>query len=111
MEENTNHGTTAVTRDPDSTPTPEASSVEVPESGDGASKAIAIENDQPEAREEGETAPEAAPASAPPADIDFERAFVDYLRYERNMSPETIRAYEKDLHQFLRFFARDGGRV
>ncbi len=41
--------------------------------------------------------------------VNFEEAFVNYLRYERNMSPETIRAYEKDLFQFLRFFKnRDG---
>ncbi len=39
----------------------------------------------------------------------FEEVFVNYLRYERNMSPETIRAYEKDLHQFLRFFAKGDG--
>ena len=44
--------------------------------------------------------------------VDFEKEFVKYLRYERNMSPETIRAYEKDLHQFLRFFATgDGTKV
>ncbi len=42
-------------------------------------------------------------------DINFEESFISYLRYERNMSPETIRAYEKDLHQFLRFFSRDPG--
>ena len=41
--------------------------------------------------------------------INYEEAFVNYLRYERNMSPETIRAYEKDLHQFMRFFARGDG--
>ncbi|MBI4583114.1 MAG: tyrosine recombinase XerC [Planctomycetes bacterium] len=42
---------------------------------------------------------------------DFEAAFVNYLRYERNMSPETIRAYEKDLYQFLRFFRnQEGGK-
>ncbi len=39
----------------------------------------------------------------------FEEIFVSYLRYERNMSPETIRAYEKDLHQFLRFFTKGEG--
>ena len=39
----------------------------------------------------------------------LEEVFVNYLRYERNMSPETIRAYEKDLHQFLRFFAKGDG--
>jgi integrase/recombinase XerC len=41
----------------------------------------------------------------------FEEVFVSYLRYERNMSPETIRAYEKDLHQFLRFFAKGEGET
>jgi len=41
--------------------------------------------------------------------VNYEEAFVNYLRYERNMSPETIRAYEKDLHQFMRFFARGDG--
>ncbi len=44
--------------------------------------------------------------------INFEEEFVKYLRYERNMSPETIRAYEKDLHQFLRFYSKgDGTKV
>ncbi len=43
------------------------------------------------------------------AETNFEEAFVNYLRYERNMSPETIRAYEKDLHQFLRFFHKGDG--
>lgn len=38
--------------------------------------------------------------------VDFEKEFVNYLRYERNMSPETIRAYEKDLFQFMRFFRK-----
>ena len=42
-------------------------------------------------------------------EIDVEEEFINYLRYERNMSPETIRAYEKDLHQFLRFFSGDEG--
>ena len=41
--------------------------------------------------------------------INYEEAFVNYLRYERNMSPETIRAYEKDLHQFIRFFSKGDG--
>lgn len=43
------------------------------------------------------------------APMNFEEVFVSYLRYERNMSPETIRAYEKDLHQFLRYFSKDNG--
>jgi len=45
------------------------------------------------------------------AETNFEEAFVNYLRYERNMSPETIRAYEKDLHQFLRFFHKGDGSL
>ena len=52
----------------------------------------------------------AAPApgiETPAADMDFEKEFVRYLREERNMSPETIRAYEKDLHQFMRFFCKE----
>jgi integrase/recombinase XerC len=42
-------------------------------------------------------------------EVNYQDAFVNYLRYERNMSPETIRAYEKDLHQFLRFFHKGDG--
>ncbi len=42
-------------------------------------------------------------------EINYQDAFVNYLRFERNMSPETIRAYEKDLHQFLRFFHKGDG--
>jgi len=34
--------------------------------------------------------------------------FVNYLRYERNMSPETIRAYQKDLEQFINHVTPDG---
>jgi integrase/recombinase XerC len=52
---------------------------------------------------------ETSPTTSTISAIDFEEAFVSYLRYERNMSPETIRAYEKDLHQFLRFFSRGDG--
>jgi integrase/recombinase XerC len=48
--------------------------------------------------------------AASPGSINYEEAFVKYLRYERNMSPETIRAYEKDLYQFLRFFSKGDGR-
>ncbi|MCZ6792819.1 MAG: tyrosine recombinase XerC [Planctomycetota bacterium] len=58
-----------------------------------------------------ESSAQEAAANDVPADMDFEKAFVDYLRYERNMSPETIRAYEKDLHQFLRFFAQGDGNA
>ncbi len=33
--------------------------------------------------------------------------FIDYLRYEKNMSPETTRAYEKDLAQFIEYISPD----
>ena len=49
--------------------------------------------------------------AATTAAVNFEEIFVSYLRYERNMSPETIRAYEKDLHQFLRFFSKGAGEA
>jgi integrase/recombinase XerC len=49
--------------------------------------------------------------AATTAAVNFEEIFVSYLRYERNMSPETIRAYEKDLHQFLRFFSKGEGEA
>jgi integrase/recombinase XerC len=50
-------------------------------------------------------------ASGTSTSTNFEEVFVNYLRYERNMSPETIRAYEKDLHQFLRHFAKGTGEA
>jgi integrase/recombinase XerC len=70
-----------------------------------------------------EKAPDRRPATAPLAEgaartaerpgskapANLQEVFINYLRYERNMSPETIRAYEKDLHQFLRFFSKDDG--
>ena len=43
------------------------------------------------------------------ADIDFEEAFKGYLQCERNLSPRTVRAYEKDLQQFLMFFSKGDG--
>ena len=121
MEENTQSNTTAVTSQPEGAPAADPSPTENPPR-EAPSTPVAGESDTtpeapattPEAPastpEPSETAPSesAAPSNASPApgsaDIDFEKAFVDYLRYERNMSPETIRAYEKDLHQFLRFF-------
>ncbi len=38
----------------------------------------------------------------------MQEQFVNYLRYERNMSPETIRAYQKDLEQFISHVTPDG---
>jgi tyrosine recombinase XerC len=34
--------------------------------------------------------------------------YLEYLRVERNMSPETLRAYDKDLHIFEEFCTRAG---
>jgi integrase/recombinase XerC len=56
-----------------------------------------------------EEAPTGTATRDPSTPLNYEEAFISYLRYERNMSPETIRAYEKDLYQFMRFFRnRDG---
>lgn len=81
---------------------------------------VAVAADKPaisESQPDSEPAPpsaEAQNAETQGAEIqsdgtDGAEIFLKYLRYERNMSPETIRAYEKDLHQFLRFFSRDDG--
>jgi integrase/recombinase XerC len=37
------------------------------------------------------------------------RAFLTFLRYNRNVSPHTLRAYETDLTQFLDFVASSAG--
>ena len=37
-------------------------------------------------------------------------AFLDYLRFNRNLSTRTVRAYESDLKQFLGFLERRFGR-
>lgn len=37
----------------------------------------------------------------------MQQMFIDYLRYEKNMSPETIRAYQKDLAQFIKYISPD----
>ena len=40
---------------------------------------------------------------------DLSREFVTFLRLNRNVSPNTIRAYDTDVTQFLEFAAsRDG---
>src|SRR5713101_9214730 len=37
------------------------------------------------------------------------RDFLSFLRYNRNVSPHTLRAYETDLSQFLSFLAGRAG--
>ena len=39
------------------------------------------------------------------------RQFLDYLRFNRNLSARTVRAYESDLTQYLDFLERHFGRV
>ncbi len=139
MEENTPHTTTdAITeRSPGSLPTPDdASGTSHPTSvqSDAATTTPAPGGDatapdrdipvpdgdvpapeQPGGGESPVTEPQTptedtgtTPTSSSP--MNYEEAFVQYLRYERNMSPETIRAYEKDLYQFLRFFSKGSGQ-
>ncbi len=84
----------------------------IPESVELKSESAAPGEDQGSPDEQVIAEP-ADQVEAPPAntgDVDFEQTFIHYLRYERNMSPETIRAYEKDLHQFLRFFEQGGAK-
>ena len=40
--------------------------------------------------------------------MDTTDSFLDYLRYERNYSPETVKAYQEDLLQFKAFMEREG---
>ena len=65
------------------------------------------DNNGPEETVTDTATPAATENETQSVDMDFEAEFVKYLRYERNMSPETIRAYEKDLHQFMRFFCKE----
>jgi len=37
--------------------------------------------------------------------------FIQYLRYERNVSPETIREYRRDIQQFADFLAPPGAKA
>jgi integrase/recombinase XerC len=37
------------------------------------------------------------------------KSFLEYLRFNRNASPHTVRAYESDLSQFLRHVAQEHG--
>jgi integrase/recombinase XerC len=38
---------------------------------------------------------------------EFVKPFLDHLRYNRNVSPHTVRAYESDITQFVTFVAAD----
>ncbi|MFH1228106.1 MAG: site-specific tyrosine recombinase/integron integrase [Planctomycetota bacterium] len=39
---------------------------------------------------------------------DYAKKFLEYLQYSRNYSPETLRAYAKDLEQFISFVNKSG---
>jgi integrase/recombinase XerC len=51
----------------------------------------------------------APPEPLPPHDARLLAGFVDHLRLERRLSPNTVRAYERDVTQLARFLARGGG--
>ncbi len=54
-------------------------------------------------------APPAAGRPAPPPDRDVQE-FLDYVRFERGMSINTVSAYGRDLVRFAAFLAESGGR-
>ena len=54
-------------------------------------------------------APPAAGCPAPPPDPDVQE-FLDYVRFERGMSINTVSAYGRDLVRFAAFLAESGGR-
>ncbi len=54
-------------------------------------------------------APPAAGRPAPPPDPDVQE-FLDYVRFERGMSINTVSAYGRDLARFAAFLAESGGR-
>ena len=54
-------------------------------------------------------APPAAGRPAPPPDPDV-REFLDYVRFERGMSANTVSAYGRDLGRFAAFLAQRGTR-
>ena len=49
-------------------------------------------------------------AAATPALRDLSREFLTFLRYNRNVSPHTLRAYDTDVSQFLAHLASSRGR-
>jgi tyrosine recombinase XerC len=104
MEENPQNTTTAVNPDTEIQQTAELDARTPAAPAPTAAPALDRQEEKEELR-----AKASSSESQPKADVNFEEAFVRYLRYERNMSPETIRAYEKDLYQFLRFFSKGDG--
>jgi integrase/recombinase XerC len=53
----------------------------------------------------------APPEPLPPHDARLLAGFVDHLRLERRLSPNTVRAYERDVTQLATFLARGGGSL
>jgi integrase/recombinase XerC len=103
MEENTEANTTTGTA-----PDAKAADAGAPEaSAQGPSDASGTGARDNETQGAGAQQPATVAAEKPSENL--QEVFINYLRYERNMSPETIRAYEKDLHQFLRFFSKEDG--
>jgi integrase/recombinase XerC len=53
----------------------------------------------------------APPEPLPPHDARLLAGFVDHLRLERRVSPNTVTAYERDVAQLATFLARGGGSL
>src|SRR5690606_1800359 len=48
--------------------------------------------------------------SSPPVIKEHLKQFLDHLRYNRNVSPHTLRAYDSDLTQYVAFLTTHFGR-
>ena len=60
----------------------------------------------PNARERArEAAPPSSPSSAPPATSTELAEYIEHLRSERDVSPNTLLAYERDLSELVTFFS------